>query len=125
MNNLAKLIANGNVTVEELSAAPELIERAQYVVKAIAACRKTLVFPLGTTQIVIYSYTDRAGEYEAWGSCTNDGFFTCFCNWGGKHQTGHVNLTNSADVFMAFENEEFKYDLKRFLDQQIAKAETP
>ena len=32
------------------------------------------------------------------------------------------NILNSSDVFMAFENQEFSSDLKRFLKQQIDKV---
>ena len=122
MNKLATLIANGDITVEELASAKELIERAELVTNGIEACRKTLAFPFGVSSINCYSYMDRAGEYEAWGNCTTDGTFTCSCNWGGNHVTGRCNLTNFAEVFMAFENEEFAHDLRRFLRQQIEKA---
>lgn len=122
MNKLAKLIANGDITVEELASAKELIERAELVTNGINACKKTMVFPLGASKIKCYSYMDSAGEYEAWGDCTTDGMFTCSCNWGGNHVTGRCNLTNFADVFMAFENSEFAFDLRRFLLQQIKNA---
>ena len=49
MNNLANLVATGKITVEELSTAPELIERAQLVKDGISACNKTLHFPIGVT----------------------------------------------------------------------------
>ena len=122
MNKLAELIANGSISVEELASARELIERAELVTNGIAACKKTLLFPFGTSSINCYSYMDSAGEYEAWGDCSIDGNFTCFCNWGGNHEIGSCNLTDFSEVFMAFENEEFAHDLKRFLLQQINKA---
>ncbi len=123
MNNLATLIANGDITVEELANAKELIDRAELTMKGVEACKKTLTFPLGVSTINCYSYMDSAGEYEAWGTCTSDGIFTCSCNWGGNHVIGECNLTNFAEVFMAFENGEFVRDLRRFLLQQIKKAE--
>ena len=122
MNKLATLIANGDITVEELASANELIERANLVTQGIEACKKTLMFPLGVNNINCYSYTDSAGEYEAWGNCSNNGTFTCSCNWGGNHVIGCCNLTNFDEVFLAFENEEFAHDLNRFLLQQINKA---
>lgn len=122
MNKLATLIANGDITVEELASAKELIERAELVTKGIEACKKTLVFPVGSSSIDCYSYTGTAGEYEAWGKCTADGMFTCSCNWGGDHVNGRCNLMNFAEVFMAFENREFANDLYRFLNQQIDEA---
>lgn len=123
MNKLAKLIADGTITVEELASAKELIERAELVTKGIEACKKTLAFPLGVSSINCYSYMDRAGEYEAWGQCTTDGIFTCSCNWGGTHVIGSCNLTDFADVFIAFdESTEFASELHRFLTQQIDKA---
>ena len=122
MNKLAKLIAEGTITVEELANAEKLIERAKLVTEGINACKKTLVFPFGTKEITCYEYTDSAGEYSSWGSCTNDGVFTCSCNWGGNHKTGSCNLTNFSEVFMAFENNEFAHDLAKFLRQQIEKA---
>lgn len=122
MNKLATLIAKGEITVEELASAKKLIERADLVTNGIKACSKTLVFPFGVSEINCYSYTDSAGEYEAWGTCTSDGTFTCSCNWGGNHVVGRCNLTNFTEVFMAFENSEFAYDLHRFLLQQIEKA---
>ena len=122
MNKLANLISTGKITVEELANAKDLIERAQFVVTALEACQKNILFPIGVNEIPCYSFMDSAGEYEAWGSCTSDGTFTCSCNWGGNHVIGKCNLTNFEEVFMAFENEEFARDLKRFLNCQIEKA---
>ncbi len=122
MNKLATLIANGSITVEELASAHELIERAELVMKGIEACKKTLLFPVNTSSIDCYSYMDSAGEYQAWGKCSIDGTFTCYCNWGGPHEIGSCNLINFEEVFMAFENGEFAHDLRRFLLQQIEKA---
>ncbi len=122
MNRLANFIASGKITVEELATAPELIERAKFVTEALNACKKTIQFPFGTSEIDCYFYRDGFGEYEAWGTCNSDGLFTCSCNWGGNHVIGRVNLTNSGDVFMAFDNQEFCSDLKRFLSEQIEKA---
>lgn len=122
MNNIAKLISTGEITVEDLSNANDLIERAQFVTAALEACRRNILFPLGVTEIACYSYMDSAGEYQSWGSCKSDGTFTCSCNWGGNHVIGCCNLMNFAEVFLAFENEEFARDLKRFLNFQIEKA---
>ena len=119
---LANLISNGTISVEELANAPALIERAKLVTDGLKACTKTLLFPLGTEELCCYSYTDRAGEYSAWGRVSRNGVFTIWCNWGGDHEVGRVNLNNPADVFMAFENEDFSWDLKRFLEEQIQKA---
>ena len=119
MNKLAKMIADGSISVEELSEATKLIERAELVVKGLEACKKTVLFPLGETEVSCYHYTDRAGEYSAWGHCTIHGTFICYCNWGGNHEIGRCNLLDFKDVFMAFENEEFAHDLKRFLTEQI------
>lgn len=120
---LANLIANGTISVEDLANAPELIERAKLVTDGLKACSETLLFPLGKTELHCYAYTDRAGEYSSWGRVSRDGIFTCWCNWGGDHVNGRVNLNNPADVFMAFENEEFAHDLRRFLNEQIQKAQ--
>ena len=122
MNKIAKLIADGKITVEELKDAQELIERAELVIKGVEACKKTLKFPLGEEKLNCYKYVDSFGEYEAWGTCTNTGIFTCHCNWGGTHQIGTCNLTDFNEVFLAFENSEFSSDLKRFLLEQIEKA---
>ena len=54
MNKLAKLVADGNVSVEELSEATKLIERAELVVKGLEACKKTVLFPLGETEVSCY-----------------------------------------------------------------------
>ena len=118
---LAEMIAKRIISVEELANAPELIERAQLVNEGLKACRSTLLFPFGTNELKCYDYTDRAGEYSSWGSVTIDGIFTCWCNWGGNHKIGEVNLNNPTEVFMAFENSEFAYDLKKFLKEQIEK----
>lgn len=122
MNKLAFFIANGEVTVEELANAKDLIERAELVSKGINACKTSIMFPIEVNEVSCYSYTDSAGEYHSWGTCTNCGMFTCYCNWGGDHEIGRVDLTNFEQVFMAFENSEFAHDLKRFLQQQIKKV---
>lgn len=122
MNKLAKLVANGRITVEELASANDLIERAKLVRDGIEACLKTISFPLGASEVECYYYMDKAGEYTAWGDCNQDGIFTCLCNWGGNHVIGECDLTNFAEVFMAFENEEFGENLRRFLKAQIDKA---
>ncbi len=119
---LVSLIANGTISVADLANAPTLIERAKLVNDGIDACTKTLCFPFGKDEIQAYSYMDRAGEYESWGTVSHDGIFTCWCNWGGNHEIGRVNLLSANDVFMAFENSEFAADLKRFLSEQISKA---
>lgn len=65
--NFAALIANGTITVEELANASELIERATLVKAGLEACKKTILFPIGETEILCYEYTDHAREYYAWG----------------------------------------------------------
>lgn len=121
---LANLIANGTISVADLANASELIERAKLVTDGLKACTKTLLFPLGTEELHCFSYTDRAGEYSSWGTVSRDGTFTCWCNWGGNHEIGRVNLNKPAEVFVAFDNYEFASDLKRFLKEQIQKAWT-
>ena len=120
--NLATLISNGTISIEELANAPELIERAKFVKESIEACKKNIQFPFGVDEVHCYSYMDRAGEYESWGKVSRNGLFICYSNWGGNHEIGRVNLLNSTEVFMAFENDEFVYDLKRFLSEQISKV---
>ena len=122
MSRLAELIYNGEISVEELAMAKDLIERANLVAKGVEACKKTLLFPLGKTQIECYSYTHSDKAYSSWGSCTNDGLLKMTCNKGGNQQTFTCNLLIFESVFMAFDNEEFSCDLKRFLENQIEKA---
>lgn len=122
MNKLVSLIANGEISVKELANAQELIERADLVKRGLDACMKTLVFPLGIKEIRCYSYMDSAGEYEAWGCCTREGIFACYSNWGGDHIIGTCDLTRFSNVFIAFENREFAENLRRFLLEQIRKA---
>ena len=122
MNKLAEMICNGEILVEDLANAGELIDRARLIRDGVDASRKTLVFPIGQTKVRCYHYVDSAGEYEAWGFVTWDGTFSCYCNWCGNHQIGEVNLFRFEDVFMAFEDEEFAYDLERFLREQIEKV---
>ena len=119
MNKLAKLIAEGKISVDELAGANDLIARAQLIKRGIRACRKNLAFPLGKKSINCYYYC--SGDYEAWGICSSDGTFRCFSNWGGAHEIGKVSLKNYKEVFMAFENSEFEPDLRRFFLQQIEK----
>jgi hypothetical protein len=123
MNKLAELIANGEITVDELADAEELIVRAKLVTQGIEACKKNIVFPLASSSVSCYRYT-AFGEYEAWGECTIAGTFTCFSNWGGNHEIGRCNLTNFKEVFLAFDQKEFGGDLKRFLEEQVEKAKT-
>ena len=119
---LASLIADGTITVDELAEARDLIERAKLVKAGIEACKKNIIFPLGEVVVQCYHYTDCAGEYSSWGTCTYNGWFSCSCNWGGDHIIGQCNLFDFKDVFMAFETGEFASDLERFLRQQIKKA---
>ena len=122
-NKLAQYIANGFISVEDLANAEELIARAKLVTNALKACKNQILFPMGTEKIKCYDYTDRAGEYHAWGMCNLNGDFLCYTTWGGEHLIGKVNLNNFSQVFMAFENEEFARDLNRFLQEQLNKVE--
>lgn len=119
MNKLVTLVSNGDITVEELASAEELIERADWVISGINACKQTLIFPIGVREINCYSFTHSDKGYKVWGNCTCDGMFTCFSNQGGNHVIGSCNLTNPIEVFMAFENSEFKDELRMFLLRQI------
>ena len=123
MNKLTTLVANGIITPEDLIAGNELIRRAEFVSKAIEACKETLMFPVGMRSIECYSYADAEGEYKAWGNCNIDGVFTCYCNLRGNHKIGECNLINFAQVFIALEKNEFKKDLNRFLREQIDKKD--
>ena len=116
---LSELIASGEISPEELANATELLERVELVKKAIDSCKKNILFPLGTKEIQCYSFMDNAGEYEAWGKVNIDGYFTCSSNWGGNHEIGSCNLLDFKDVFLALDKEEFKDDLRKFLNQQI------
>lgn len=122
MDKLTTMIANGELDVEELTKASELIKRAKLVKEGIEACKKTIVFPLGTSSVSCYSNIDKNGEYESWGACTIAGTFTCSTNWGGDREIGRCNITSFQEVFLAFDNKEFVADLRRFLEQQIEKA---
>lgn len=121
-NKIADLIVNGTITVEELSKADELIKLAQYTVEAVEACKKTIVFHVGETEIACIDYWDTAGEAHFWGKCKNDGTFTGYTNWGGDHALGTCNLTKFNDVFISLERGEMRYCLRTFLDQQIEKT---
>lgn len=123
-NRLAEMIANNEISIQELAEAKELIEVAQFVEKGLEACKKVLMFPLGVDEISCYRYMDNAGEYEAWGRCLLDGTFYCYCNWGGNHEIGRCNLNNEKEVFLQLlNNKEFCNDLKKFLERMIKAAE--
>ncbi len=122
MNKLVELISNGTLRVEELKNAPNIIETADFVSKALDACYHTLVFTLGVNTFNCYDYMDRAGEYHAWGEVSKNGTFTVWSNWGGNHTVGSVNLTNPNEVFMALVSDDddgMSHNLRRFLDEQI------
>lgn len=121
-SKLAELIVNGTISIEELADAHEFIERAKLVRDGLMACTKTLLFPFGKNEISAYRYMDRAGEYESWGTVSRDGIFSCWCNWGGDHEIGKVDLNDFNAVFLALENSEFTFDLTRFLQEQIDKV---
>lgn len=122
MSNIMQLISEGKITVEDLASVPKIIERAKLVKEALEACSKTIVFPFGEYEICCYEYTDRAGEYHSWGKVANNGYFTCYSNWGGNHTIGHVNLFDSHAVLLALDDIEFSNDLLRFLTEQIEKV---
>ena len=122
MNGLVKMITDGVISVEELAAAPELIERAKLVKEGLAACMKNITFPFGKNEIPCFSYMDRAGEYESWGSVNRDGTLVIWSNWGGNHEVGRVNIFQPAQVFTALENQSLKCNLECFLKQQIQKS---
>ena len=123
MSKLLDLLKKGEITLEEITAVPDLIERAKFVQQALEACKKTLLFPMGSITIPCYNYTDSAGEYEAWGEISHNGVLTMWSNWGGNHQIGQVNLNQPYDILKSLDDKEFGHDLKRFLDEQIKKAE--
>ena len=120
MNTLAELIANGTITVEELASATELIERAKLVTEGVEACKKTISFPFGSTRINCFKQMH--GDADYWAECTVEGNFTAYSNWGGNHITGTCNLNNFENVFKSFENDDFAYIHKKFLQEQIRKA---
>ena len=123
MEKLAELIAKGEITVKELDAANNLIERAKLVENGIKACKKTIMFPLGSSSIQCYSYKDPESENEAWAVCTNDGTFTCSrTHYDVTLTVGKCNLLNFEEVFKALGHGEFSSHLERFLLQQIDKA---
>lgn len=123
MDKLVMLIANGEITVEEMAWSREIFERAELVVKGLEACKKTIKFLPGISEVECYSYIDEGSDYVSWGTCTKSGNFACYCNWGGNHLTGSCNLRNYREVFLSFEQSDFAYDLKRFLLEQIKLAE--
>ena len=124
MTKLEKMNADGTISIDELASIPELIERAKLVQDGLSACQKTISFHLGQEEVEVYSYTGIGGEYESWGIVHRDGTFVCYCNWGGDHESGRVNLMNSSEVFLALgAGDSFSDDLKRFLREQIRKAQ--
>lgn len=124
MNKVMAMIVSGETSIEEVAQLEELSKQAKFAQQAAKACKKTMLLPIGENKIKCYNYIDGAGEYEAWGECTHDGVFTCWCNWGGNHQIGHCNLLDSIEILMALQQDKFKSDLKRFLEEQITKAES-
>lgn len=122
-NKLAELLANGTITVEELAGANELIEQAKLITEGIKACQKLIYFPLGTSEVECYNYTDAAGEYHAWGTCSSNGIFICSTSWGGTHELGRCNLNDAKSIFEAMDkDDELACNIERFLREMIQKA---
>lgn len=119
MNKIANLLAAGEIQPADLVGANELIERANLVHAAMEQLSKKILFPLGTQSVTCYDYTDRAGEYSAWGNCNIYGDFTCCSNWGGDHVIGRCNLLSFDSIFNAFDKPEFSNDLERFLKSML------
>lgn len=122
MNKLAEIVANGEIDVEELNRASEFIERAQFVKDAIEACKKTIVFPLGTEGIKCY-FNEKRGSKKVWGYCTVAGIFKLsgHFKFPGEYD---INILSFKEVFLALDTEDISEDLRSFLEQQIEKEKT-
>ena len=117
-NKLVKLIAEGKITVEELSQAERIIQMAELVKAAMDAIPKTVKIPLGADKVDCYQYW--SSDYEAYGIAHNDGTFECRSNWGGDHEEGRCNLLDSKEILLALvETNSFSSNLERFLKECI------
>lgn len=121
MKKLAQMLANGEITIKDLSDASDLIQRAKLITDGIEACKKGIfLFPWGKNTIQVYEFS--GGESHHWATFTQDGELVFYTNWGGDHQTGRCNLNDVQSVYECFENNETKDDIKRFLTESIQKT---
>lgn len=123
MSKLAELIAKGEIPAEELLEADVLIKRAEFVKKALDACKKTIKFSLGENNVSCYEFCDFSGDYSSWAECTYEGFLIFYTNHESEHEIGRCNLNSFEDVFNAISNSAISFDLCRFLQEQIAKVQ--
>ena len=124
MSKIADMITQGLIDPEDLLSAENLLKRLKLVSEGITACKKTLQFPLGVTEIECYQYTYSNHDYRVWGRCSSDGLFKCFCDpaLDGSYKIGCCDLNDFENVFMSIEKKLFGSHLEAFLEEQIEKA---
>lgn len=121
-DKLEEIVLDGMVHLYELADTKRLMERMNLAKEGTEACKFNFANLKDST--MCYDYTDRAGEYSAWGMVKPDGNFTVWSNWGGDHKVGSCNLFDYNDVFLNLRPEKdgdsMEFNLTKFLKSQIS-----
>jgi len=101
MNKLVNLITNGDITIEELAAAPHLISDAQLVRDALESLQYTVRFPIGKSTLL---WVDSDNRYT-WLAEINYPSTAIFKDHN-MEELITVDLTKSSEVFAALESDD-------------------
>ena len=116
---LVNLITNGQLKVEDLCTAPEVIKFAELVTRGIQACKKLIVFHLGEESVCCYKYI--ADGYSISGTCYAEGKLVLHSTLIGNIVT--CNLLDSKSVFSSLNDNDVRVELERFFQEMIKQAE--
>ena len=122
MDKLIELIKSGEISVEDLTKAPEIIENSELALQGLEACKKTISFPLGQNTIrwrgnwnsIESCYEGRAEiQYPSTIIFYND----------SPDPLGTFDLCKPNEIFLAFcEKNHLRTLLYQFLNDQISDA---
>lgn len=123
MNNIVKLIESGEITVEDLSNAPQVIENAKLARQGLEACKKTLHFPFGQSTIKWSGPWNEDEDFsDGWAEIKYPSSITFFSS---AAPLGTLDLSDSKGIFLALcdcEQDHLRTLLYHFLNEHISKA---
>ena len=123
MNKLVKLIESDEISVEDLSNAPEIIQNAKLARQGLEACKKTVHFSFGQSTIKWSGPWNEDEDFsDGWAKIEYPGLITFF---SCAAPLGTLNLSDSKGIFFALcdcEQNHLRTLLYHFLNEQISNA---